>query len=98
MRTNKRVSNEQRVLTALRQRRLVTRKTALRKGWCEDLTRTISRLRKDGYNITSLSCVTDEGERYTKYVLEAPYNSSGRFKNTITRILNALGTSNRLAA
>jgi hypothetical protein len=38
-----------RVLRALLKRNRVTRKTAIEKGWCENLTATISRLRDDGH-------------------------------------------------
>jgi hypothetical protein len=37
------MTNEARVLSALRRGMRVTRKTAIERGWCENLTATISR-------------------------------------------------------
>jgi hypothetical protein len=42
---------EVKVLRALRKRMRVTRKTAIENGWSENLTATISDLRKKGYVI-----------------------------------------------
>jgi hypothetical protein len=44
-------TNEDRLLTALRKRMRVTRKTAIENGWCENLTATISDLRRKGFDI-----------------------------------------------
>jgi hypothetical protein len=48
------MTSEARVLSALRRGMRVTRKTAIERGWCENLTATISRLRKKGYVITAI--------------------------------------------
>ena len=61
-------TNEDRLLTALRKRMRVTRKTAIERGWCENLTATISRLRKKGYVITAIKAESPEGS-YTRYKL-----------------------------
>lgn len=63
------MSNEERILKALRSRRRVTRKTAIENGWAENLTATISRLRKLGYFIQAIRAKTPEGEAYTRYKL-----------------------------
>lgn len=63
------MSNEIRVLKALLRRRRVTRKTAIEMGLCENLTATISRLRKMGISIIAISNKTDTGEMYTRYKL-----------------------------
>jgi hypothetical protein len=55
------MTNEARVLSALRRGMRVTRKTAIERGWCENLTATISRLRKKGYVITAIKAVSPEG-------------------------------------
>ena len=61
-------SNESRVLKALKRGMRVTRKTAIERGWCENLTATISRLRKKGYVITAIKAMSPEGS-YTRYKL-----------------------------
>ena len=62
------MSNELRVLSALKASRRVTRKTAIKNGWCENLTATISRLRKMGYNIQAVK-VTGARSGFTRYRL-----------------------------
>jgi hypothetical protein len=70
------ISNELRILKALRQRRRVTRKTAIENGWAENLTATISRLRTFGFVIEALRAKTPEGEMYTRYhLVSSPKNS-----------------------
>jgi hypothetical protein len=64
------LSNELRVLKALLRRRRVTRKTAIEMGLCENLTATISRLRKMGIAIMAVRAKTPEGETYTRYKLD----------------------------
>jgi hypothetical protein len=56
------------LLTALRRGMRVTRKTSLDRGWCENLTATISRLRKKGYTIVALRAMSPTGA-YTRYKL-----------------------------
>ena len=63
------MSNEQKVLRALRTRMRVTRKTAIARGLAENLTATIARLRKLGYLIKTITAKTPEGESYTRYKL-----------------------------
>ena len=63
------VSNEKRVLSALKRKMRVTRKTAIEHGWCENLTATISRLRKLGFVIEAIRSMTPEGDSYTRYKL-----------------------------
>jgi hypothetical protein len=63
------LSNEQRILKALKSNRRVTRKTAIENGWAENLTATISRLRKFGFVIEAIRAMTPEGEAYTRYKL-----------------------------
>lgn len=65
------MSNEIRVLKALMKRKRVTRKTAIESGLCENLTATISRLRKMGMVISTVSAKTPEGDSYTRYRLES---------------------------
>jgi len=62
------MSNELRVLSALKSSRRVTRKTAIENGWCENLTATISRLRKMGHNILAVKVSGPEGV-FTRYRL-----------------------------
>ena len=62
---------ESKVLRALRKRNRVTRKTAIENGWAENLTATISRLRKMGHEIVPVMARTPEGETYTRYRLIA---------------------------
>lgn len=62
------MSNELRVLSALKSSRRVTRKTAIENGWCENLTATISRLRKMGHNILAVKVTGPEGV-FTRYRL-----------------------------
>lgn len=64
------MSNELRVLSALKSKRRVTRKTAIENGWCENLTATISRLRQMGYKILTVKVIEPEGV-YTRYRLAA---------------------------
>jgi len=64
------MSNELRVIKALLRRRRVTRKTAIEMGLCENLTATISRLRKMGISIMAVRAKTPEGETYTRYKLD----------------------------
>jgi|TARA_R110000851_G_scaffold202921_2_gene354733 hypothetical protein len=60
---------ESKVLRALRKRNRVTRRIAIEKGWAENLTATISRLRKMGHIIAAITAHTKEGETYTRYRL-----------------------------
>ena len=60
---------EVKVLRALRKRMRVTRKTAIENGWSENLTATISNLRKKGYVIGTVTAKTPEGITYTRYRL-----------------------------
>ena len=62
------MTSEARVLSALRRGMRVTRKTAIERSWCENLTATISRLRKKGYVITAIKVMSPEGS-YTRYKL-----------------------------
>ena len=66
------MSNEIRVLKALMKRERVTRKTAIEKGLCENLTATIARLRKMGMIITAVTVENEEGDTYTRYRLDSP--------------------------
>jgi nitrogen-specific signal transduction histidine kinase len=66
------MTNEIRVLMALLRRNRVTRKTAIEKGLCENLTATISRLRQWGVEILTVNAKSDTGERYTRYKLVNP--------------------------
>jgi hypothetical protein len=61
-------STEAILLTALRRGMRVTRKTSLDRGWCENLTATISRLRKKGYTIVAVRAMSPAGA-YTRYKL-----------------------------
>lgn len=63
-------TNESLVLTALRRGMRVTRKTSLERNWCENLTATISRLRKKGYTIVAVRAMSPAGA-YTRYKLLA---------------------------
>tara|TARA_A100000172_G_scaffold49879_1_gene31299 strand:+ start:998 stop:1195 length:198 start_codon:yes stop_codon:yes gene_type:complete len=65
------MSAESKVLRALRKRNRVTRKTAIERGWAENLTATISRLRKMGHDIIPIKTTSPEGETYTRYRLMA---------------------------
>jgi hypothetical protein len=60
---------EKKVLAALRKGMRVTRKTAIQRGWCENLTATISDLRSKGYSIETLTAKLPEGGNYTRYRL-----------------------------
>lgn len=60
---------EVKVLRALRKRMRVTRKTAIENSWAENLTATISDLRKKGYVIGTVTAKTPEGTTYTRYRL-----------------------------
>jgi len=64
------MTNESLVLSALRRGMRVTRKTAIERGWCENLTATISRLRKRGYQIIAIKANSPDGP-YTRYKLLA---------------------------
>ena len=61
-------TNESLVLSALRRGMRVTRKTSLERGWCENLTATISRLRKKGYTIVAVRAMSPAGA-YQRYKL-----------------------------
>jgi hypothetical protein len=63
-------TNESLVLSALRRGMRVTRKTSLERNWCENLTATISRLRKKGYTIVAVRAMSPAGA-YTRYKLLA---------------------------
>ena len=65
------MTNEGKLLSALRKKMRVTRKTAIQRGWSENLTADISRLRSRGYNIATVTAKTPEGETYTRYRLMA---------------------------
>ena len=58
-----------RVLRALLKRNRVTRKTAIERNLAENLTATISDLRKKGYVIDTVRACTPEGVMYTRYRL-----------------------------
>jgi len=60
---------ESKVLAALRKGMRVTRKTAIERGWCENLTATISKLRSQGYLIDTVKAKLPEGGSYTRYRL-----------------------------
>ena len=62
-------SNENKVLSALKRGMRVTRKTSIERGWCENLTATISRLRKRGYEIIAVRAKSPDGSMYTRYKL-----------------------------
>jgi len=62
-------TTEKLVLSALKRRNRVTRKTAIEHGWCENLTATISRLRRKGFQIKAIRETTPEGDVYTRYSL-----------------------------
>ena len=64
-------SVDNRVLRALKKGMRVTRKTAIERGWCENLTASISRLRQAGYVIEAVKAMTPDGDRYTRYRLVA---------------------------
>jgi hypothetical protein len=65
----KSTTTEKLILSALKRRNRVTRKTAIENGWCENLTATISRLRRKGFSIKSVRETTPEGDVYTRYSL-----------------------------
>jgi hypothetical protein len=65
------MTNEGKLLGALRKRMRVTRKTAIQHGWSENLTADISRLRNRGYDIATVTAKTPSGEPYTRYRLMA---------------------------
>jgi hypothetical protein len=60
---------ESKVLAALRKGMRVTRKTAIERGWCENLTATISKLRQKGFLIETIKAQLPEGGSYTRYRL-----------------------------
>ena len=59
------MTTDQKILRALQKRMRVTRKTAIQRGWAENLTASIASLRKRGYEIETVT----EGESYTRYRL-----------------------------
>ena len=63
------MTTDQKVLRALQKRMRVTRKTAIQRGWAENLTASIASLRKRGYEIDTVTAKTPEGENYTCYRL-----------------------------
>lgn len=63
------MTNEGKLLGALRKKMRVTRKTAIQRGWSENLTADISRLRSRGYDIETVTAKTPSGEEYTRYRL-----------------------------
>ena len=65
------MTNEAKLLSALRKKMRVTRKTAIQRGWSENLTADISRLRSRGYDIATVTAKTPKGETYTRYRLMA---------------------------
>ncbi len=65
------MTNEGKLLGALRKRMRVTRKTAIQRGWSENLTADISRLRNRGFDIDTVTAKTPEGDSYTRYRLMA---------------------------
>jgi hypothetical protein len=64
-------SVDNKVLRALKKGMRVTRKTAIERGWCENLTAAISRLRQAGYVIEAVKAMTPDGDKYTRYRLVA---------------------------
>ena len=65
------MTNEGKLLSALRKKMRVTRKTAIQRGWSENLTADISRLRSRRFDIDTVTAKTPEGETYTRYRLMA---------------------------
>ena len=63
------INNQIKVLRALKKGMRVTRKTAIENGWCENLTVTISDLRKSGYIINAVTAKRPDGANYTRYKL-----------------------------
>lgn len=63
------MTTDQKVLRALQKRMRVTRKTAIQRGWAENLTASISSLRKRGYDIDTITAKALDGEEYTRYRL-----------------------------
>ena len=49
------MTNEGKLLSALRKKMRVTRKTAIQRGWSENLTADISRLRSRGFEIDTVT-------------------------------------------
>ena len=72
------------LLTALRRRMRVTRKTSLDRGWCENLTATISRLRKKGFTIVALRAMSPTGA-YTRYKLLSEPVSTAKAAQQLNR-------------
>ena len=62
-------TSEDNVLSALRKRNRVTRKTAIERNLSENITATIARLRQRGYDIDTVTAHTPEGSTYTRYRL-----------------------------
>lgn len=62
-------TSEDKVLSALRKRYRVTRKTAIERNLSENITATIARLRQRGYDIDTVTAHTPEGSTYTRYRL-----------------------------
>ena len=63
------MTTDQKILRALQKRMRVTRKTAIQRGWAENLTASIASLRQRGYEIDTVMAKTPEGESYTRYRL-----------------------------
>ena len=74
MTTNKVLTSQDRLLSALRKGMRVTRRTAIEHGWCENLTATISSLRDKGYQIEPFIGIDDNGNAYTRYKLVGDIN------------------------
>ena len=77
-------STEAILLTALRRGMRVTRKTSLDRGWCENLTATISRLRKKGYTIVAVRAMSPAGA-YTRYKLLSEPVSTAKAAQQLNR-------------
>ena len=60
---------QSKVLSALKKGMRVTRKTSIERGWSENITATISSLRKRGYTILSILVNLPDGSRFTRYKL-----------------------------
>tara|TARA_Y100000114_G_scaffold144672_1_gene153507 strand:+ start:12058 stop:12267 length:210 start_codon:yes stop_codon:yes gene_type:complete len=60
---------QKKTLAALKKRMRVTRKTAIQRGLCENLTATISDLRSQGHNIETVKAKGNDGTQYTRYRL-----------------------------
>ena len=71
MENNMTKSVDNKILRALKKGMRVTRKTAIERGRCENLTAAISRLRQKGYVIEAVKAMTPDGDAYTRYRLVA---------------------------